>query len=92
MDGIWDGYVRLFETLNLLTEERESRGSMIKEFLQKKKKTKFFGMLEALKMMFSSLTALRKIVQTKDINLLSIIRNIFKMKTTSATVNDKTMK
>lgn len=65
---------------------------MIKEFLQKKKKTKFFGMLEALKMMFSSLTALRKIVQTKDINLLSIIRNIFKMKTTSATVKDKTMK
>lgn len=49
-------------------------------------------MLEALKMMFSSLTALRKIVQTKDINLLSIIRNIFKMKTTSATVKDKTMK
>ena len=92
-DGLYDEYVGLLETLNLLAEEKESEGAMVKGFPKKLKSRNFLGMLYTLKVMLPSLTALSKTFQSGVINFSRIVPNVLKTKTKLQQLfdNDKTV-
>ena len=73
VDGIYDVYPGLLETMNVLEMEGGTRGSMAKGFAKTLKSLKFLGMLYTLKVMLPSLTALSKTFQTGAINFSRII-------------------
>ena len=94
VDGVYDEYVGLLETLNLLEKEGGSGGSMAKGFVKKMRSSKFIGMLYTLKVMLPSLTALSNTFQSGGINFSRIIPNVIKTKTKLRELFDegKTMK
>ena len=67
--------VGLLETLNLLMEEKESVGAMMKGFAKNLKRLNFLGMLYTLKVRLSSLIALSKNFQSRAL----IFKQLFQM-------------